>query len=228
MLHLALQQLRSDLGRSVLTSAGIAAVFAVILVLRGFREGLDSQLRRVAPERGAHLVALIRLDEGASRDVVRTAIEEAVAEVDVFTPEELARSDEELGETMLGTVLTVLIGVAYAAGLLVVGLFMFVTAEGRRRDLGILEAIGFSNGAILASVVGEAALLTVLAMPVGVLLAIGVAAGVGALMPVYLILPTVPVPLIRAVVAAAAFALLGALGPFALVRRLDPAEVFRS
>ena len=57
MVDLAFRQLRTDIGRSALTCAGIASVFAVILVLQGFREGLDEQLRDIALERGAHLVA---------------------------------------------------------------------------------------------------------------------------------------------------------------------------
>jgi putative ABC transport system permease protein len=376
MIALAYRQLRSDIGRSALTCIGVASVFAVILVLRGFREGLDSQLRDVALERGAHLIAtqagilnmvgarsvipqtaraqveavdgvrvahpmtalpviyerdgrkspvflavvdsiggpdrvldgrllrgdgevlvdlslaslfdlaagddltiagydftivgiveptvalwtsfaftnydsliefyfesdladdlsvfplvsylLILLEDGARRDAVQAALEEAVPDVDVFTPEELARNDEELGETMFGAVLGVLIGVAYAAGLLVVALFMFTTAEGRRRDLGILKALGFSNRAILSSVAGEAALLTALAMPVGVIVAAAVAAGVRAAVPMYLILPTVGGALVQTIMACGIFALLGAVAPLRLIHRLDPAEVFRS
>ncbi|HSH75894.1 MAG TPA: ABC transporter permease, partial [Longimicrobiales bacterium] len=171
---------------------------------------------------------LIRVEPGARREAVRDAIEAAVPDVDVFTPEELARNDAALGETMLGAVLTILVGVAYAAGLLVVALFMFTTAEGRRRDLGVLKAIGFSNRAILVAVAGEAALLTVLAVPAGIALAEGVAAGVAATIPMYLILPTEPGPLVQAILACAGFALLGATAPLRFIRKLDPAEVFRS
>lgn len=376
MLALAFRQLRADLGRSVLTCVGIASVFGVILVLQGFREGLDSQLRSIALERGAHLVAtqagvenmvgarsvipqmargqveavdgvrvahpmatlpviyeedgrksavflavvdsigapdsllagrrlvadgeiladeslanvfelelgddltiagyafeivgiveptaalwtsfaftnydsliefyfesdladdlsafpllsylLIRTEDGADRDVVRRAVEARVPDVDVFTPEELAQNDEELGETMMGAILVVLIGVGYATGVLVIALFMFTTAEGRRRDLGVLKALGFSNGAILRSVVAETVILTALAVPAGIGLARAVAAAVAANLPMYLILPTVPAPLVQAVVACGVFALVGSVAPLRLIRDIDPAEVFRA
>lgn len=376
MVKLAYRQLRSDLGRSLLTCVGIAAVFAVMLVLQGFREGLDSQLRSIALGRGAHLVAtqagvknmvgarsvipqiaraqveavegvrvahpmtalpviyerddrksavflavvdsiggptsvsqgrhlegdgeilvdlslarlfdltpgddlviagyafgivgiveptsalwtsfaftnydsliefyfesdladdlsafpllsylLILVEEGADRDAVRRTIEADVPDVDVFTPQELAHNDEELGETMLGAILAVLISVGYAAGLLVIALFMFTTAEGRRDDLGVMKALGFSNGAILTSVVAEAVILTALAVPVGVVLAEAVSAAVAGSMPMYLILPTLPVPLVQAVVACGVFALVGAVAPLGFIRSIDPAEVFRA
>jgi putative ABC transport system permease protein len=376
MLKLAFKQLRADPGRSVLTCVGIASVFAVMLVLQGFREGLDSQLRSIALERGADLVAtqagvenmvgarsvipqmaraqveavdgvrvahpmtalpviyekdgrksaiflavvdsigapdsllagrrlegdrevlvdgslaglfdlrpgdaltvagyafeivgvveptaalwtsfaftnydsliefyfesdladdlsafpllsylLIRLEDGADRDVVRRAVEAQVPDVDVFTPEELARNDEELGETMMGAILVVLIGVGYAAGLLVIALFMFTTAEGRRRDLGVLKALGFSNGAILRSVVSETVTLTALAVPVGIVLAEAVAAAVAAEMPMYLILPAEPAPLVQAIAGCGVFALAGSAAPLRFIRDIDPAEVFRA
>lgn len=375
MVTLAFSQLRSDLSRSVLTCIGIAAVLAVILVLQGFRDGLDSQLRSIALERGADLVAtqagvenmvgarsvipqmaraqveavegvhqahpmtalpviyekdgrksavflavvdslgapeviagralegdgeilvdrsladlfhlelgddlmvagyafrivgivgptaalwtsfaftnydsliefyfesdladdlsafpllsylLIRLENGADRDVVRGAVDAAVPEVDVFTPEELARNDEDLGETMLGAILVVLIGVGYTAGLLVIALFMFTTADGRRRDLGVLKALGFSNGAILTSVVAETLILTAFAIPLGIALAKAVSVGVAARMPMYLILPTVTAPLLTAIAACIAFALIGSVGPLRFIRDIHPAEVFRA
>ena len=376
MIRLALHQLRSDPGRSIVTCLGIAAVFATILLLQGFREGLRSQLRDVALDRGADLIAtqsgvrnmvgarsvipqlardqvesvdgvrlahpmttlpliyegggrksaiflvitdsvggvgtveegrllegegeivvdrslarihglgvddtltvagydfdivgvteptaalwtplafsdfdsliefyfesnlandlsafplvsylLVDLETGADRDAVARAIEAAVPDVDVFTPVELARNDAELGETMLGAILDVLIALAYAAGLLVVALFMFTTAQGRRRDLGILKALGFPERTILTSVVAEAGILTAAAVPVGVGIASLTAAGVHQLMPLYRILPVVPGPLLMAVVGCGVFALVGAYVPQRLIRRVDPVEVFQA
>jgi len=376
MFRLAFRQLRWDLGRSALTCVGIAAVFAVILLLQGFRQGLDTQLRRVALDRGADLIAtqagvrnmigarsvipqmaraqveavagvrvahpmtalpliyekdgrksavflfvvdsaggprateagrfpqdegdilidrslaqmfhlapgdefvvagypfrvsgittpmsalwtpfafvsydsllefyfeadladdisafpllsylLIEVQPGVERQTVAQSVEAAVPDVDVYTPEVMARNDEALGETMLGALLKMLIGIAYAAGLLVVALFMFTAAEARRRDLGVLKALGFPQRALLGSIVAEVALLLVPAIPLGVVIARGLTAVARATMPIYLILPTVTGPLVLAAVATAGFALVGALGPLRLVRALDPHEVFQS
>lgn len=376
MFALALRQLRWDRGRTALTCLGIAAAFAVILLLQGFREGLDTQLRRVALDRGADLIAtqagvgnmvgarsvipqmaraqveevsgvrlaspmtalpliyerggrksalflfvvdsaggpravsegrfpeeegeilidramaqmfghehgddfvvagypfritgitrpmsalwtpfafvsydsliefyfeadladdlsafpllsylLIEVEPGADPDVVARSVEAAVPDVDVHTPEAMARNDEALGETMLGALLDLLIGIAYVAGLLVVALFMFTGAEARRRDLGILKALGFAERTIVGSIVAEVVSLLGLAVPLGIVIARGLAALVHATMPIYLILPTVPGPLLWAIGGSLLFALVGALGPLRLVRRLDPHEVFQT
>jgi putative ABC transport system permease protein len=170
---------------------------------------------------------LIRLEPGADPAEVTRGIEEVVPDVDVFTPDQLALNDRALGRTMLGAVLAVLIGLAYLAGTLVVALFMFTTAEGRRRDLGIMKALGFPDRSILISVAGEALLLMVMAIPLGVVASQLTASAVNAMMPVYLILPTVPGPLLSAIAACGAFALIGAIWPLHFIRGLEPGEVFR-
>lgn len=171
---------------------------------------------------------LMELTPEADPGVVAAAVEAGVPDVDVFAPEELAHNDAELGETMLGAILDVLIGLAYVAGLLVVALFMFTTAQGRRRDLGILKALGFADRTILASVVGEAGILTALAIPLGIGIASVTAAGVHAFMPLYRILPLVPGSVAAAVVGCGAFALAGALVPLRLIRGVEPVEVFQA
>ncbi len=376
MVALAYRQLRSDWGRSALTCAGIAAVFAVILIFQGFQQGLSTQLRSVALQRGADLIAtqagvrnmigarsvipqmvrgqvesvegvriahpitalpLIyekegrkgaiflwvvdsaggpievlqgRLLEGdgeilidrsmsqifdlgpgadfvvagysfeivgvveatsalwtpfafsnydsliefyfeadladdisafpllsyllveleADADPAETAerMEEAVPDIDVFPPEVLAGDDEALGQTMLGAVLAILVAVAYVAGLLVVALFMFTSAEARRRDLAILKAIGFGDRAILTSIIAEVIMLIAVAIPLGMAIAQLLTLTARVTMPIYLILPNVPGPLVTAVVSCVAFALLGALGPWRLIRHLEPAQVFQT
>ena len=171
---------------------------------------------------------LIELEPGADRAIVKDRVEKAVADVDVFFPETIAANDERLGKSMFGAVLAILIGVAYVAGALVVALFMFSAAEARRRDLGVLKAIGFPNRALLSSIVIETVLLTVVAVPLGIALALGLAAGIHATMPTYLVLPTVPGPLAASMVACAFFALIGALAPLRFIKNLEPAEVFQS
>ena len=171
---------------------------------------------------------LMELEPEADPGAVVAAVEAGVPDVDVFTPEELARNDAELGETMLGAILDVLIALAYAAGLLVIALFMFTTAQGRRRDLGILKALGFGDRTILASVVAEAGILTALAVPLGIGVASLTAAGVHAFMPLYRILPLVPGSVAMAVAGCGIFALLGAFVPLRLIRGVEPVEVFQA
>jgi putative ABC transport system permease protein len=171
---------------------------------------------------------LITVQPGADPLTVASRIDDAVPEVDVFLPEVMARNDEALGKTMLGALLALLIGVAYVAGLLVVALFMFTAAEARRRDLGILKALGFSDKAIATSIVGEVVILLGLAIPFGIALAHVLTAAAHATMPIYLIRPTLPGPLLWAIGGCVLFSLVGALGPLRFIRRLDPHEVFQT
>jgi len=376
MFKLAISQLKFDYRRSILTASGIAAVLATMLVLQGFRDGLDRQLRDVAMDRGADLIVtqtgirnivgarsvipqqsrarvesvegvraahpmtalplifeqggrkspifltitdsvggpdpilrgrgtasegevvvdgalarmyglslgddlelvghpfrivgitkptavlwtpfvfsnydaliefyfesdlgadlsafplvsllLVRLEPGARVEMVRQAIEVVDPEIDVFTPAELAANDAALGRTMLGAVLEVLIGVAYATGLLVLGLFMFTTVEGRRRDLGVLKAIGFPNRTLVVSIVCETAILVVFAVPLGLGLASLVAGAINTAVPLYRVIPTLPVPVLHAVAACGLFTLAGAVAPLRFIGRLEPGEVFRA
>lgn len=170
---------------------------------------------------------LVDLAPGAERDAVAAAIEAALPKVDVFTPHALAGLDEQLGRTFFGPVLTLLIGIGYVTGVLVVGLFMFATVGARSREYGVLKALGFSNRALFATVLLEAAWVTALAIPVG----IGMAAALGELIewaqPLYLLLPLVPESLWPTIAACAAFAGLGALLPVRAIAHIEPARVFR-
>ncbi|MFV1988795.1 MAG: ABC transporter permease [Gemmatimonadota bacterium] len=170
---------------------------------------------------------LIDLEPGADPPTVAALIEQAVPDVDVFTPEVLAQGDKELGKTMLGAILTLLIGVAYVAGLLVIALFMFTAAEARRKDLGILKALGFDDRTILVSIVAEVSLLVAFAIPLGIAIALLTTAIARALAPIYLIQPVLLGPLLWAIAGCILFSLLGALGPWRLIRGLEAAEGFR-
>ncbi len=91
----------------------------------------------------------------------------------------------------------------------------------------MLKALGFSHAFLSTTVVVEALILTVVAIPLGVGLAAAVSGLLGSLMPLYLILPTEPTPTLRTTVACLAFAVVGALVPIRLIRGVDPSLVFR-
>lgn len=129
---------------------------------------------------------------------------------------------------MFGPVMSLLVGVAWLIGMLVIAIIMFGAVGARRRGFGILKALGFSPGFLGLGVVLEALILTLIGLPLGALLAAGIAAAVEAAIPLYLILPFEPGPALRTATASLVFAALGALAPLGLIRRLDPGLVFRS
>jgi putative ABC transport system permease protein len=171
---------------------------------------------------------LIDVQPGADRGTVAAAIERAVPDVDVFTPVQLARNDEQVGRGFFGPIMRLLIGIAYVAGVLVVGLFMSGSVGSRTQDFGVLKALGFGSAALFATVLAEALLVTALAAPVGIGLAQALAASINAAVPVYLVLPLVPAIVARTLAACVAFAALGALVPVRAIAHIEPALVFRT
>jgi ABC-type antimicrobial peptide transport system permease subunit len=171
---------------------------------------------------------LVELAEGADAELVAAQIEETVPDADVFTPEQLAAEDAALGRALLGPIIGFLVVAGYISGALVTAIIMFAAVNARRRDFGVLKALGFSHRFLTAAVVLEALALVVLALPLGLFAAQGIAFGIEMAMPLYLIPVTEPLPLIRTATACVVFAFLGALTPVRLIRRLDPSSVFRS
>jgi putative ABC transport system permease protein len=171
---------------------------------------------------------LVDLNEGENPEIVAALIEEAVPSADVFQPAALAANDMDLGRVTLGPIFGTMIIVAYVIGALVTAVIMFAAINGRRHGLGIMKALGFSNGFLLRLVLLEALILAMFAFPVGLLLAKLVANGVEIIAPLYLILTAEQTPLIRTSLACGLFALIGSVLPFRLIYRLDPSQVFRS
>ncbi|MEJ2130422.1 MAG: ABC transporter permease [Gammaproteobacteria bacterium] len=171
---------------------------------------------------------LVDLDDGADPGAVAEEIESTVPSVDVFLPETLADKDEALGRALFGPIMRLLVTVGYVIGVLVIGIVMFAAVNARRRDFGVLKALGFSNAFLGASVLMEAMVLVTVAIPLGVALAWLIGRGIEASMPLYLILATEPVALLRTVAACMVLGVAGALAPVGLIRRVDPDIVFRS
>lgn len=171
---------------------------------------------------------LLELQPGADRDAVATAIATAQSDGDVFTPEQLAGNDIELGRTLFGPIMGVLIGAGYLIALLVVGMIMFAAVHARLRNFGVMKALGFPNRSLVKGMVLESLLMVLLAFPLALLLAQGGAWFIETSVPLYLVPVMETVPLLRTFFAALLLAVIGAYLPYRLIAKLDPAIVFRS
>lgn len=78
----------------------------------------------------------------------------------------------QLGNIAL--VVTLVVGAAFAAILLIVGTTMALAVRERTKEVGVMKTLGFSSGRILRMVLGESLLLSFLGGALGVLGAIGV------------------------------------------------------
>ena len=171
---------------------------------------------------------LIDLEVGADREAVAAAIETEVVSADVYTPEALAAEDEALSRSLLGPIIAFLIAASYVSGALVTGIIMFAAVDARRRELGVIKALGYPNRFLAWAVVSEALILVCVALPIGLLLARLVAAGIEAGLPLYRVPVTEAWPMARTATASIVFAIVGALMPVRMISRFDPSLVFRS
>ncbi len=170
---------------------------------------------------------LVDVAEGADPEQVAATIDANIPETDALLPIDLARNDENLGREMFGPILNLLLGLSYGIGALAIGLFSFAAVRSRKQSLGVLRALGFTTRRLMVSVVAEALGAVLLAIPLGILMAGGIANLIEYLSPVYLMQTNDPTGLWRTAIIAVALAIIGALAPLGALRRLEPAMAFK-
>jgi putative ABC transport system permease protein len=173
-------------------------------------------------------IAFVRVDPGTDIDAVRTAIERDSAElITVRTASEFGRADRNLqliSAADRGATIIVL-----SFGVLIVANAMMLSYLERIREFGVLRAIGWSRRRVIALVVGEAVLISLLGAAIGVGLSFGATAVLerssslrGILHPDY----TAEI-FLRALYTAVGIGILGALYPAARAAILAPLEALR-
>jgi len=170
---------------------------------------------------------LIELAPTADRDWVAQQIEATVPSVDVVTPQQLAENDINMGKVFYGPIMGLLVTIAYVIGMLVVGLIMYSDVRSRLHSFSVLKALGFPLAKLFTAVFLQSLLLLIIAIPLGILLALVIAAFIETASPVYLIRIFEPVIFSQTLMASFAFALIGALIPLRVILRSDPMMAFQ-
>ncbi len=175
------------------------------------------------------LLSFLAVDAAPGTDPAELAerITAQVADAQAILPKDLALNDEGLGRELLGPILNLLLGLSYGIGAMAIGMFTFAAVRSRRKTLGVLRALGFTARDIVTGIVAEAVAIAVAAIPPGLLLAIGLAALIEWVAPVYLLQVMEPRALLQTALVAVVLAVLGALAPLRMLMRLDPATAFR-
>lgn len=171
---------------------------------------------------------LVELDNKADLATVAERIEKQVPSVDVFTPEQLARKDVELGKELFGPIMNVLIILAYIIGMLVIGLIIYADVSLRRRNYAIMKALGFRLSDIVKGVMAQTSVLVFLAYPLGVFMALVVAKGIEINMPVYLVHVLDPEGLFNVLLGVVGMMIVGSLLPLRLIAGTDPVTAFHT
>lgn len=171
---------------------------------------------------------LVETLPNADVDQVRRAMEAQVPDVDVFTPRELADKDVALGKELFGPIMNVLISLSYVIGMLIIGLVVYADVGAKLRTFGVLKALGFRVSHIASGVMLQTLIMTILAFPLGLVVALGVAAAIEANMPVYRVYFLEPDIMFKALVGLVFMAIIGGLLPLRLIAREEPAIAFQS
>lgn len=146
--------------------------------------------------------------------------------LEALTAEEIARGDRELYADTMGSVIRVMLAIAFAAGTLIVALSVYSSVVDRIREYGIVKALGASRGRLLGIVLAQTGALALAGGVAGLGLFLAAKAAVGAWLPEF----HVALPgsiLVAAFMAVAAMALAAAVMPARRIGRLDPASVYR-
>jgi len=165
--------------------------------------------------------------------LVRTSDPEAVAArlradgYSVRTPAQLHAASLQLATDIYGSPVRLMVGVAFAAGTLIVALVAYSRVTEQQRDLGVLKALGATPARLRRIAVGETIALTVLGTLASVVLLITTREVLAWWRPAFPVLLT-PSTLAQTAVAATAMALLAAWLPARRLNRLDAASAFRS
>ncbi len=177
---------------------------------------------------GAPVVSyvLVKVAPGASPEAVAAAIERQVPSVTAQSKTDFSAQERRLVMDMSADVISIMNVIGFVVGLAVVAITVYVATLARRREYGVLKALGARNSALYRVVLGQAVLSVALGFVValaftGLLVLVLPLAGVG------LELSISAASLAKVGLFALVIAGLAAILPVRQVSSLDPAVVFR-
>ncbi|HEX6581069.1 MAG TPA: ABC transporter permease [Actinomycetota bacterium] len=145
---------------------------------------------------------------------------------EALTAEEIARGDRALYDDTMGSVIRVMLLIAFAAGTLIAALSVYSSVIDRIREYGIVKALGASRRRLLGIVLAQTGALALAGGVAGLGLFLAAKVAVGAWLPQFHIELPASI-LVAAFVVVAAMALVAAILPARRLGRLDPASVYR-
>lgn len=145
--------------------------------------------------------------------------------VDVWTKTEMITADLKTFAPLFAPI-TLMTVIAFTVGVLLTGLVAYTDVIERRREYGVLKALGAGPWRLYALIGAQAAIVTVLGAAAGTVLAYAVAQLIMTLRPQFLV-SVDPLALVTALGLGSVMALLAALLPARIIAVLPPSEVFR-
>ncbi len=165
---------------------------------------------------------LVKLNDGADVDAVAAKINEVLPGNKINLTRDLV-IDAQDRIPGLNTFLRVLVGLGAFVSTIFVLLSMYTTVTERRKEIGILKSLGASKGFIVRAIEGEAFLIGVLGVVLGLVAAAVVSIGIGRAFDLAFEFNAGWV--VTAVAIAILGSLAGALYPALRASAIDPVEV---
>jgi putative ABC transport system permease protein len=169
---------------------------------------------------------LLRLEPGADPVAVETRLRRRLREVEILPAAVIKQNDINLMVKVFAIPLQVMTAIAFAVGTAILGMIIYTATVERRREYGVLKAVGAKNWHLYGLVIQQGLVTSLFGIILGIVLAWIAAQGVMTAFPKFLvILQPGSILLIAAV--GLLMGLLAALLPARYVGSLDPARVFR-
>lgn len=169
---------------------------------------------------------LVKVAPGVSPADVAQRIRGSVAGVTVQTRQEFGAQERQLVGDMSADIINIMNTAGFLTGLAVVALTVYIATVARRREYGILKAMGVRNGRLYQVVLIQAMLSVGLGLAAG----LGLTLLLSAVIPRYnelMVISVSPSALLRVTVISLVLAALAALLPARQLAGLEPVSVLR-
>lgn len=169
---------------------------------------------------------LVKVNEGESPDVVAARIESQLRDVTAQTGNGFAAQERKVVKDMSTDVITIMNLIGFLIGLAVMALTVYTSTLSRRREYGMLKALGARNRDLYLTVLAQAILSVILGFLFGLLITLVLTVAA----PIFgsnLTLAVSRVSLLKVGSVSLAIAAMSAMIPIRQIAGLDPAMVFR-
>jgi putative ABC transport system permease protein len=169
---------------------------------------------------------LVRIEPGETAEAVATRIGQDVTGVTVQTRQQFAAQERQLVKDMMADIINIMNTAGYLTGLAVVALTIYIATVARRREYGVLKAMGVRNGRLYQIVVVQA----LLSVGLGLVVGLGLTLLLSVLIPRFNELLVLSVSLgsvLRVTLISVLLAGLAALLPARQIAGLEPVAVLR-
>jgi putative ABC transport system permease protein len=165
---------------------------------------------------------LVKLKDGADVNAIAASINQTLPGNKINLTRDLVIDAQERIPG-LNTFLRVLVGLGAFVSTIFVLLSMYTTVTERRKEIGILKSLGASKGFIVRAIEGEAFMIGVLGVLLGLAVAAAASFGIGRIFDLAFEFSTGWI--VTAIAIAVAGSLIGALYPALRASAIDPVEV---